>query len=80
MLKRHEIKVLLRAGHAQAEVARLAGVSLRSVKRVAREGDIEHVDDAAERLDRGIGRPFERCPSRTSSGSCRSPTAPKLLH
>lgn len=57
MLKRHEIKVLLRAGHSQVEVARLAGVSLRSVKRVAKEGDIEHVDDAAERLRREIGRP-----------------------
>jgi transposase len=57
MLKRHEIKVLLKAGHAQTEVARLAGVSLRSVKRVAKEGDIDHVDDAAERRKRGIGRP-----------------------
>jgi hypothetical protein len=29
MLKRHEIQVLRRAGHAQVEVAKLAGVSLR---------------------------------------------------
>jgi len=29
MLKRHEIKVLLKAGHSQAEIAKLAGVSLR---------------------------------------------------
>ena len=57
MLKRHEIKVLLKAGHSRAEVAKLAGVSVRSVKRVAKEGDIEHVDDAAERIERGIGRP-----------------------
>jgi transposase len=57
MLKRHEIKVLLKAGHSQAEAAKLAGVSLRSVKRVATEGDIEHVDDTAERLKRRIGRP-----------------------
>jgi hypothetical protein len=27
MLKRHEIQVLRRAGHAQVEVAKLAGVS-----------------------------------------------------
>lgn len=47
MLKRHEIKVLLKAGHAQTEVAKLAGVSLRSVKRVAQEGEVAHVDDAA---------------------------------
>jgi len=48
MLKRHEIKVLLKAGHSRAEVAKLAGVSVRSVKRVAKEGDVEHVDDVAE--------------------------------
>ncbi len=53
----HENKVLLRAGHSRAEVAKLAGVSVRSVKRVAKEGDIEQVDDAAERARRGIGRP-----------------------
>lgn len=57
MLKRHEIKVLLKAGHSQAETAEIAKVSLRSVKRVARERDVERVDDAAERLERGIGRP-----------------------
>lgn len=57
MLKRHEIKVLLKAGHSKVEVARLAGVALRSVKRVAKEGDIEHIDDAAEHLERSIGRP-----------------------
>jgi transposase len=57
MLKRHEIKVLLKAGHSQAEVAKAAGVSLRSVKRVAKERDVEHADDVAERLRREIGRP-----------------------
>lgn len=57
MLKRHEIQVLLKAGHSQAEVAQLTGVSVRSVKRVAKEGGVTHVDDAAERLTRGIGRP-----------------------
>jgi len=57
MLKRHEIKVLRKAGHSMAEVAKLAGVSLRSVIRVSKEADIEHVDDLAERRQRGIGRP-----------------------
>ncbi len=57
MLKRHEIQVLLKAGHSQAAVAQLTGVSVRSVKRVAKEGGVTHVDDAAERLTRGIGRP-----------------------
>jgi hypothetical protein len=37
MLKRHEVEILLKAGHAQTEVARLAGVSLCSVKRIAEE-------------------------------------------
>ena len=57
MLKRHEISVLLKAGHSKVEVARLAGVSLRSVRRVVKEGDIQRIDDAAEHLERGIGRP-----------------------
>jgi hypothetical protein len=37
MLKRHEVEILLKAGHAKTEVARLSGVSLRSVKRIAEE-------------------------------------------
>ncbi len=57
MLKRHEIKVLLNAGHSQTEVARLAGISLRSVKRIAKEEAITHVDDHARRRDCGIGQP-----------------------
>src|SRR5437899_5625895 len=57
MLKRHEIEVLLKAGHAKIEVARLAGVSLSSVKRIAEEDPVVHVDDTAERVQRGIGRP-----------------------
>jgi transposase len=57
MLKRHEVKVLLKAGHSRAEVAKLAGVSVRSVKRIAKEGEIDHVDDDAERRKRAIGRP-----------------------
>ena len=37
MLKRHEVEILLKAGHAKTEIARLSGVSLRSVKRIAEE-------------------------------------------
>jgi len=37
MLKRHEVEILLKAGHGKSEVARLAGVSLCSVKRIAAE-------------------------------------------
>jgi len=45
------------SGHSKAEVARLAGVSLRSVNRIAEEAPLFHVDDAAEREKRRIGRP-----------------------
>jgi transposase len=57
MLKRHEVEILLKTGHSKAEVARLAGVSLRSVNRIADEAPVVHVDDAAEREKRRIGRP-----------------------
>jgi transposase len=57
MLKRHEIEILLRASHRKTEVARLTGVSLCSVKRIAQESPVVHVDDAAERTKRQIGRP-----------------------
>jgi hypothetical protein len=57
MLKRHEVEILLKAGHPKTEVARLAGVSLCSVKRNAEETPVVHVDDAGEREKRRIGRP-----------------------
>ena len=57
MLKRHEVEILLRAGHGKTEVARLTGVSLCSVKRIAEEAPVVHVDDSAERAKRQIGRP-----------------------
>jgi transposase len=57
MLKRHEVEILLKAGHPKTEVARLVGVSLCSVKRIAEETPVVHVDDAAEREKRRIGRP-----------------------
>ena len=57
MLKRYEIEVLLNAGHPKIEVAGLAGVSLSSIKRIATEAPVVHVDDAGERARRQIGRP-----------------------
>jgi transposase len=57
MLKRHEIQVLRRAGHSIAKVARLAGVSRRSVRRVVHEPAVAHIDDDAERDRRRLGRP-----------------------
>jgi hypothetical protein len=57
MLKRHEVEILLKAGHTKAEVVRLTGVSICSVKRIAEEAPVVHVDDVAEREKRRIGRP-----------------------
>ena len=57
MLKRHEIEILLKAGHPKTEVARVAGVSARSVHRIAEESPVVHLDDSAERAQRQIGRP-----------------------
>ena len=67
MLKRHEVEILLKAGHAKTEVARLSGVSLRSVKRIAEERPVEHVEDARERAKRQIGRP-----SRVANSTART--------
>jgi hypothetical protein len=57
MLKRHEVQVLRRAGHGQAEVAKLAGVSRRSVIRIDAEASVVQIDNEAERSRREIGRP-----------------------
>jgi transposase len=65
MLKRHEIQVLRRAGHAQTDVAKRAGVSLGSVRRVGREATVTHIDTDAERERRAIGRPAKAEPFRS---------------
>ena len=57
LLKRHEVEILLKAGHKRTEVARLTGISPSSVQRIAGEEPIEHFNDAAERRKRRIGRP-----------------------
>jgi transposase len=64
MLKRHEIQVLRKAGHKQTEVANLAGVSVRSVRRVEGESTVAHTDTDAERTRRRIGRPGKVEPYR----------------
>jgi hypothetical protein len=76
MLTRHEIEILLKAGHSKIEVARLAGVSLSSVKRIAEEDSVVQVDNAAERVQRRIGRPsMSGISGKSSSRSCsRKPT------
>jgi transposase len=65
MLKRHEIQVLRRAGHAQTEVAQLAGVSRRSVQRVDLESEVTDLDTEQERERRGVGRPAKAEPLRS---------------
>jgi transposase len=64
LLKRHEIQVLRRAGHTQADVARLAGVSIKTVRRVEQEEAVTSVDDRAEAKRRRIGRPSKAEPFR----------------
>jgi len=65
ILASHEIQVLRRAGHAQREIATLAGVSLGSVRRVERETALTHVNSERERERRAIGRPAEAEPFRS---------------
>jgi len=56
LLKRHEVQVLLKAGHKRTEVSRLTGISRSSVQRILAEATTEQFDDTAERLKRRIGR------------------------
>ena len=65
MLKRHAIQVLRQAGHSLPEVAKLAGVSVRSVQRVEDEGAVSSIDNEAERTRRKIGRPSKAEPFRS---------------
>jgi len=64
MMKRHEIQVLRRAGHVQSEVAKLAGVSEQSVRRVERESPVVIGGDAEREQRRRIGRPTKVEPFR----------------
>ena len=81
MLKRHAIQVLRQAGHSLPEVAKLAGVSVRSVQRVEGEGAVSSIDNEAERIRRRIRNsqriiaifgPIYR-PSRSFSSSPATP-------
>jgi hypothetical protein len=57
LLKRHEIQILLSVGMPSVLVAERVGVSVDTVERVRDEAPVTHVDDAAERRARGLGRP-----------------------
>jgi transposase len=62
LLKRHEIQVLLRAGHSQTDVATRTGTSLDTVRRVKRESEVTSADDVVARRERKIGRPSKATP------------------
>jgi transposase len=78
LLKRHEIQVLLRAGHSQRDVAERMGVSVDTVVRVKREAEVTGADDAGERRERRIGRPSKATPFTDSVRSwlAETPTLP----
>src|SRR5260221_13787366 len=62
LLLRHEVQVLLRAGHTQTDAATHAGVSVRAVRRILAEDAVRHVDDEVERRARSVGRPSTATP------------------
>ena len=78
LLKRHEIQVLLRAGHSQKDVVVRTGASLDTVRRVKREADVTKADDAVARRERKIGRPSKATPfaARVSTWLAEDPDLP----
>ena len=64
VMKRHEIHVLLKAGLPQAEVAKVAQVSVRTVQRLTLEPSVEVREDPVASQRRGIGRPSKVEPYR----------------
>jgi transposase len=78
LLKRHEIQVLLRAGHSQADVAARTGASIDTVRRVKREAEVTSADDVVERRERKVGRPSKATPfgARVSSWLAAEPDLP----
>lgn len=78
LLKRHEIQVLLRAGHSQADVAERTGASVDTIRRVKREAEVTSADDVVARRERKIGRPSKATPfaSRVSKWLTEEPDLP----
>jgi len=64
LLVRHEIQVLRRAGHTQADVAERCGVSIREVRRIETESPVADTDDTALHRRRRVGRPSVADPWR----------------
>lgn len=56
-MKRHEIQVLRQAGLTIRQIARQAGVSRSTIKRILREPAVQAVDDRQLVAGRGVGRP-----------------------
>jgi transposase len=57
MLDRHAVQELVRADVTAREIAKQFGVSVRTIRRIVREGQVETGDDALARSVRHIGRP-----------------------
>jgi transposase len=57
MLDRHAVQELVRAQVTAREIAKQMGVSVRTVRRIVREGAVPTSDDAAARSAREVGRP-----------------------
>jgi transposase len=57
MIKRHEVQVLLAAGHSHSRVAIETGVAERTVDRIAKEPSVAGLDDLGISAARRIGRP-----------------------
>ena len=75
-LKRHELQVLRRAGHSQAGVARLAEVSVRTVRRVDEESSVVEADAHKQVRNAASGgrRRPSRCARSWSTCSTRNPS------
>jgi transposase len=57
MLDRHAVQELVRADVTAREIAEQFGVSVRTVRRILREGQVATGDDASARSARHVGRP-----------------------
>ena len=62
LLDRHEIQVLLKAGHTKADVHERTGASLKTIARIAAEQAVSHVDDHRAAKERRVGRPSQTTP------------------
>jgi transposase len=57
MLDRHAVQELVRANVTAPEIAKQFGVSVRTIRRIVREGAVQTGDDVTARRVRHVGRP-----------------------